>query len=894
MDTDRRSPARVVDEECDRFEADWRAGRKTPIECYVERAAVPDRRKLFRELLALELELRRNRGERPTPEEYRARFPAEAEVIAATFASIQMSQTTLDVPGRGDVQDTDGSNVPGSSVALGAWSSSGRFHILQFHARGGLGEVFIARDRELERTVALKEIQSEYADDSDFRARFLQEAEITGALEHPGVVPVYGLGSDRDGRPFYAMRFIRGESLKESIVRFHAPEGAGSSRDPGVRNLALRQLLGRFVAVCNVIAYAHSRGILHRDLKPGNIMLGAYGETLVVDWGLAKPMARPETSPRPDDGTLVPVSRSLVAESRAGEVRGTPGYMSPEQAAGSIEDLGPGADVYSLGATLYSLLTGRAPIPSRDAPDTLGDDGPAGFLRPRQVDRRVPLALEAICLKALAQRPPDRYISAQALAGDLEQWLADEPVAAYREPVLTRLFRWIRRHKPLVAGVAAVVVTAAVGLAVHDVRIAQEKARVEAARKQADADFQIARAAVDQVLSRVAAGDLVYLPRSEPLRRELAGRALAFYQKFLEAHRDDPAVRFDAARAYQLVANIGRLTGQDGPPQEHYDNALGLVEGLTAEHPDQSDYRRRHADILVDRGEYHRMNGRPRLAERDYRKALSLMGPRAAETLDRRTRAVVLFDLASALNDLGRFAEARGNAEESVALLEPMADGAQPVSLAPLYIVKALGNVGRACRESGDVAGAEKAYGEAVRRARALMAKQQVADPIFALASVLDGTGQLLGPLPGRSGEASTHFHEAVRLLNALVKTYDHIPLYRRALASALIGRGGLLGATSLVQAEADCARAARELDKLIAEALALPDNHGELGRCFTAQSRIARRKNQPEEARRLLERALAEHEAALKTNPDSAADLERARRLRAELAEDHGRDAAR
>ena len=171
--------------------------------------------------------------------------------------------------------------------SVGTLTSSGtRFRILRPHAKGGLGQVYVALDEELHREVALKEIQDAQADHPAERGRFLLEAEITGGLEHPGIVPVYGLGQYADGRPFYAMRFIRGDSLQEAIRRFHKADKA--ERDPGERALALRQLLGRFVDVCNAIAYAHSRGVLHRDLKPGNVMLGKYGETLVVDWGLAK------------------------------------------------------------------------------------------------------------------------------------------------------------------------------------------------------------------------------------------------------------------------------------------------------------------------------------------------------------------------------------------------------------------------------------------------------------------------------------------------------------------------------------------------------------------------------------------------------------------------------
>src|SRR5207245_1335212 len=148
----------------------------------------------------------------------------------------------------------------------------------------------VAEDQELHREVALKEIKEDRAHDAVSRSRFVLEAEITGGLEHPGIVPVYGLGQYADGRPFYAMRFVKGDNLKAAIRRFHEAERPG--RDPSERSLALRQLLRRFVDVCNAVAYAHSRGVLHRDLKPANIMLGKYGETLVVDWGLAKCVGR--------------------------------------------------------------------------------------------------------------------------------------------------------------------------------------------------------------------------------------------------------------------------------------------------------------------------------------------------------------------------------------------------------------------------------------------------------------------------------------------------------------------------------------------------------------------------------------------------------------------------
>jgi serine/threonine-protein kinase len=225
-----------------------------------------------------------------------------------------------------------------------------RYRILRPHARGGLGEVFVAEDTELHREVALKEIRAEYASDKHSRGRFVLEAEVTGGLEHPGIVPVYGLGQYQDGRPFYAMRFVKGDNLKEAIQRFHQADTA--QRGSGERNIAFRDLLGRFVDVCNAVAYAHSRGVLHRDLKPGKVMLGRYGETLVVGWGLAKVVGRSETLPDTGEATLQPGSAdSDLVATRMGTAVGTAAFMSPEQAAGRLDLLGPASDIYSLGAT---------------------------------------------------------------------------------------------------------------------------------------------------------------------------------------------------------------------------------------------------------------------------------------------------------------------------------------------------------------------------------------------------------------------------------------------------------------------------------------------------------------------------------------------------------------
>ncbi|MEZ6134653.1 MAG: protein kinase [Pirellulaceae bacterium] len=328
---------------------------------------------------------------------------------------------------------------------------SQRFRVLRPHAKGGLGQVFVAIDQELDREVALKEIQERFANDGNFRSRFLNEAKITGGLEHPGVVPIYGLGKYADGRPFYAMRFIKGDSLKEAVDEYHHGKRALDDRP----TVEFRQLLGRFIDVCYAVEYAHSRGVLHRDLKPGNVMLGKYGETLVVDWGLAKIIGRGEAVSS-EETTLRPIEDTDATPTLQGEALGTPGFMSPEQAAGKLSELGPASDVYSLGATLYYVVTGRVPFTKGNGRERLSKIMKGDFPSPRELVPTLPRALEAITLKAMSLRADERYASAALLAKDIELFLADEPISACREPLSVVARRWLGKHRTFVAVAASI------------------------------------------------------------------------------------------------------------------------------------------------------------------------------------------------------------------------------------------------------------------------------------------------------------------------------------------------------------------------------------------------------------------------------------------------------
>jgi tRNA A-37 threonylcarbamoyl transferase component Bud32 len=331
----------------------------------------------------------------------------------------------------------------------------GRYAIKKFHARGGMGEVWQGEDTDIGRPIALKRLRVERSDQAE---RFLAEAQITGQLEHPGIVPVHDLGTDDENQPFYIMSFIDGPRLKDAIADYHAPHANGNES----REVQRLRLLGAFVKLCQTIAYAHSRGVIHRDLKPDNVMIGPFGETVILDWGLAKIKGRPE-EPAPAGYVHLTYGGSSTA-TQYGTVIGAPPYMAPEEAEGKATEADERTDVYLLGGTLYEILTGRAPHQGSSMDELIEMARTVPAVPPRKVNPQVPRALDAICMRALAHRKQDRYTGAGELAEEVQRYLAGEPVAACPESIAQRGWRWCKRHRQRLGWSATAVLV--VGLAV--------------------------------------------------------------------------------------------------------------------------------------------------------------------------------------------------------------------------------------------------------------------------------------------------------------------------------------------------------------------------------------------------------------------------------------------
>ncbi len=798
---------------------------------------------------------------------------------------------TLDYIAKSAEQTEPGPDTTIPHAAGAAGFGGARFRLRQFHARGGLGEVWRAQDVELNREVALKRLQDYHADNLQSRTRFLHEAEVTGRLEHRGIVPVYSLGHFENGRPFYAMRFVSGTSLKDAIGEFHEAD----QRDPdhGDRALALRRLLGRFVDVCNTVAYAHSRGVLHRDLKPGNVILDEYGETLVVDWGLAKTGAVDAETP-PDRSTLPPVSTTNTPYTQAGIAMGTPGFMSPEQATGRLSELGPASDVYSLGATLYCLLTGKPPFEEPDQSLLVTKVCAGDFPRPRQVKSTVPAALEAICMKAMALAPEGRYTGPRDLGDEIERWLADQPVLAYPEPLPARAVRWVRRRKEWVAAAAILLILTALGLAISNWRINTEQA------KTSD-QLAMTRDALRELL-KVSGENLAFIPNTEKLREYLAQLVLDRYQQLGSTFPADRGIQLETSQVLRVIGGIGCLTGQFAKSQASYEKAIQGLTTLCERDPGQADYRRWLVETFIDRGELNHMNGRTIDAENDFRAAIGHADKLPFAPISptyRRGMGSALINLSEVLVLKCQHTAAHAAADPAVELLRPIGApdaGADGTARDRWLLSIALTDRGVAFREAGDRIHAGHDFDEAARVAGSVPQDDEVYDDAqFQLSCTANERGELLSTDVSKLAQSEKNYEEAAQILTRLIAENKLMPHYRQKMAATLCGRAAVrLAMNHIADAERDCEAAQEYLAGLIGEqtrkrAPENPEYLSLLGQVLDQQSRIHFVRGRSPEGLSTHTQAIEKLSRAIELDPARAADKVKLEKINARPAQFKG-----
>jgi len=485
-----------VDLLCDRFEAAWAGGERPRIESYLENPDSPTALAAFRELLALELALRRASGEHPTLDEYRTRFPQFDVEVAAAFVGSEAivrgpsgDQPTAHVEQRVGEVDPDRptgvdqratSPTAASSPKPASWPTLEGYTLLSEVGRGGMGVVYKALDLKLKRPVALKTIIAGELATPESLVRFQVEAETVARLQHSNVVQVYSVG-EQGGLPFFTMEYVEGGSLARKL---------DGTPWPAVKAARLIEELAR------AVGQVHLLGFIHRDLKPGNILLASDGTPKVGDFGLA---------------------RNLTGDSdltRTDSILGSPSYMSPEQAEGKRSVVGPSADIYGLGAIFYELLTGRPPFKASSVLETLEQVKHTEPVAPSRLVPGLPRDAETIALKCLQKDPRARYGTAQDLALDLRRFVAGEPIRARPVSYTRRAWMWCRR-KPALAGLAAALALSSLG-GVAGIAWKWREAEAQRARALASAEETSAINAflIDRLLAQAS-------PYLNPRRREV-------------------------------------------------------------------------------------------------------------------------------------------------------------------------------------------------------------------------------------------------------------------------------------------------------------------------------------------------------------------------------------
>ncbi len=707
-------------------------------------------------------------GRPADPEEWVARHPDIAERLRSCLKGLHLVEQFAGSIGAGRLDRQPGADGP----------TLGEYRIVRPLARGGMGVVYEAVQATLGRRVAVKVLPFGAAIDPRRLARFRVESQAAALLQHPHIIPVYSVGTE-GGVHYYAMQLIDGMTVAELIAELRRGAEAGGAK-PGVgatgeKSSSILSSLSARSGACwreaarlgaeaaLALEHAHQNGVLHRDVKPSNLMVDGTGHLWVGDFGLARFQG----------------GESLTS---SGDVVGTLRYMSPEQALAKGSVVDQRSDVYSLGATLYELLTLRPPFDGSNPQDLLRRIAQDEPRRPRAINPDIPLDLETIVLKAMAKEPENRYATARELADDLARFVSDQPIAARRPGPLERTTRFVRKHTAMVMAVVPLLLLIVAGLALGFVivlakqsqilkqgnLIARQKIDEERAHASARRQRDEARRAVDQMYTRVAQSWLNKLPNLQRIQGEFLEKALAYYEEFAVQDDADPTLRTGGAWASLRVGDIQYRLGKLDAGERGYRQAIDKLERTTADQPMERQVLEALTSSYVGLGVLLRDAGRLDESTRAFRRAIEL---------ERQLIRCI--------------PETAANASDLAARYEEL---------------------GTALVRDGQYQEAERAY------KKAIAVRKEIAQPerttqersVSYLASALDRRGTRV--------EAEGFFHQAVELFEALQEREPSAPRYRAQLASTLSNFGTFLLRNSR-NAEPVFRRAIATSEKLVADA---------------------------------------------------------------------------
>jgi tetratricopeptide (TPR) repeat protein len=785
-----------------------RRGESFLVETYLElQPGLSTDHEALLDLIYNEMLLREAAGEKPQLQEYVARFPHLAQELANQFEIEQALQDHSS-----PLTERLGGSTDKRSAVPPAQGLSG-YEVLELLGEGGIGVVYKARQRSLNRIVALKMIQAGAQASQEDRRRFRLEAEAVARLQHPHLVHIFEVG-ESDGQPYLALEYVDGGNLSDRLD--------GKSW-PAIAAAHLIEVLAR------AIHYAHSKGIVHRDLKPANILVTSgllpeprksqdSKDTLTQDhWSLAA------TFKITDFGLAKFLTDDTKKLTETGSFLGTPSYTAPEQATGKIHEIGPGTDVYALGAILYELLTGRPPFEGPSVIQILEQVRSADPVLPSRHDTKLPRDLETICLKCLEKDPRRRYASALILAEDLQRFQAGQPILARPAGLIERVRKWIKR-RPAVAALIAVVTAGLLTLAAMGWWTALT---VNAARRQAEANLAQALEAVEYLLDEVGAVDLQDVPQMEPVRKKLLLKAKTFYDRFLDERADDPKLRFLAGRGFSRLGSILELLDENEAAEKAYGRAIDMLKEETDSVEQQERELGRTWNNL---GVLLKKLGRTRAAEAEsaLRQALDIrqrLVERAAE------ERVYQQELAASHHDLGTVLARVPNQQAPAAAAYRAAlrlqDNLVAASPLPEYLrdrARTLNNLGVLLQYT-DVKEAEKCLQQAERANQELVAKGANAPGYRReLARTCNNLASLYTTMRTPAA-AKKEYERSLSLLKELALDFPKVPVYREDLAAGYRNLGKLFeNGNQYSAAEKAYAESLRLRLELSAEAPEVPD----------------------------------------------------------------------
>jgi serine/threonine protein kinase len=813
--------------------------------------------------------------------------------------------------------------VPASAAAAALpldseWPSVPGYQIIGELGQGGMGAVLRGRDPILERELAVKILLERFAGDVGLVRRFVAEAQLTGQLEHPCIVPVHQLATLPNGLPYFTMKLVQGRTLAALLQERPSPQHE------------LPRFLKVFEQVCQAVAFAHAQHVIHRDLKPLNIMVGAFGELQVMDWGLAKiigirDQGRVDGHDSSGSESEISAAASEESQTQAGAVLGTPSYMPPEQARGARAEIDERADVFALGAVLCEILTGRPPyvassgadvvlqaidahlIPAFERLNQCGADAelvnlaklcltPDRDQRPRHAgavseavtaylagvqEKLRAVEIERAAAEARAAEEARTRVEAQARAEAERQ--AREQADRANTAAQSKL-RAERRVRRLSVAITITLIVGVLAAGYFAVEADREAAGAKSARKQmnierdaAQRHFGLARDAVEKYFVSVSEDPRLQELGLESLRKDLLASARDYYERFVRDQQQNPELRADLAKAYVRLAEITEQIGARADALALYQRAIDILAHLASIQPHVSEHR--HHLILAQNaiGDTYRVLGNAAEAEASFRRALALLEdlpPGASLTgEDTTSLAVVLHNLGLVHSAAGRHAEAIAVLQRSIALTEGLTSelsARQHETLAD-----SLNQLGIEYQRMSRWSDAETALRKSVDQMELVVkANPHAAVYRHHLAAILNNTAAFYLPIR-ELDKAQSAYERALALWEPLARTHPEITDYREFLAACHYG----LGVVALYQhrsadAEMSFQRTLEMKAQLIREHPGVPRYRTSAAHTHYGLGNLYQNTNQAGRAEEQYRNAIKLHQQLLEEQPNSPEEL--------------------